>query len=105
MDGEKSKEDTSPSEECSKSDDPKVEDVMTASLISDVTTQFISNEQIAHRMETSESLEPDVVRNGTHSNGINDNKPANDKELNGLNHANIQADINSQTIPLDNVVM
>ena len=85
----------------------KVEDVMTASLISEATQQFISIEQNAHRTENNS---PDIVRNGMHTNGINesktilDNNQDNGGELNG-HHTNHGNGINSQTIVLDNATV
>lgn len=104
---DKSKEDHSPDYSEKSSPENKVDDVMTASLISEANQQFITSEQIALRMENNGS--PDVVHNGTHANGLNDSKTildnkidnSDNKELNG-HHVNIESDINSQTIPLDN---
>ncbi|XP_023290479.1 MAP7 domain-containing protein 1 isoform X3 [Orussus abietinus] len=104
-DGDKLKED-SPSEENKSRPGNKVEDVMTASLISEATRQFLSGEQQAHHAENN--IAPDIVRNCTHSNGINENKTLLDNnqgneegELNG-HHTNHGNGINSQTITLDN---
>jgi len=91
--------------------DGKGDDVMTASLISEATQQFISSEQRAHHTENS-ILAPDIVHNGTtHSNGINESKIVLDNnqgnvegELNG-HHTNHGNDINSQSITLDNATV
>ncbi|XP_051156772.1 ensconsin isoform X19 [Leptopilina boulardi] len=106
-DGDKSKED-SPSDENKAMPGDKVDDIMTASLISEATQQFISGEQNAHRMENNSS--PDIVRNGMHTNGINENKiildnnQDNGGELNG-HHTNHGNGINTQTIVLDNATV
>lgn len=91
--------------------DGKGDDVMTASLISEATQQFISGEQRAHHTENSVPA-PDIVHNGTtHSNGINENKIVLDNnqgnvegELNG-HHTNHGNGINSQSITLDNATV
>ncbi|XP_033213073.1 MAP7 domain-containing protein 2 isoform X4 [Belonocnema kinseyi] len=105
-DGDKSKED-SPSDENKPMPGDKVEDVMTASFISEATQQFITVEQNALRTENNSS---DIVRNGMHTNGINesktilDNNQDNGGELNG-HHTNHGNGINSQTIVLDNATV
>ncbi|XP_024935868.1 apical junction molecule isoform X37 [Cephus cinctus] len=106
-DSDKLKED-SPSEENKPTPGNKGSDVMTASLISEATQQFISGEQQAHH---TENTTPDIVRNGTHSNGINesktllDNNQGNDDgEVNG-HHTNHGNGINSQSITLDNATV
>ncbi|XP_029674711.1 zinc finger CCCH domain-containing protein 13-like isoform X7 [Formica exsecta] len=109
-DGDKLKED-SPSDESKPVLGGKGDDVMTASLISEATQQFISGEQRAHHTENNLSA-PDIVHNGTtHSNGINENKIVLDNnqgnvegELNG-HHTNHGNDINSQSITLDNATV
>ncbi|XP_070158608.1 ensconsin isoform X30 [Polyergus mexicanus] len=109
-DGDKLKED-SPSDESKPVLGGKGDDVMTASLISEATQQFISGEQRAHHTENNLST-PDIVHNGTtHSNGINENKIVLDNnqgnvegELNG-HHTNHGNDINSQSITLDNATV
>ncbi|XP_018052380.1 PREDICTED: ensconsin isoform X3 [Atta colombica] len=109
-DGDKLKED-SPIDENKPMPDGKGDDVMTASLISEATQQFISGEQRAHHTENS-VLAPDIVHNGTtHSNGINENKIILDNnqdnvegELNG-HHTNHGNGINSQSITLDNATV
>ncbi|XP_018344034.1 PREDICTED: stress response protein NST1-like isoform X6 [Trachymyrmex septentrionalis] len=109
-DGDKLKED-SPTDENKPMPDGKGDDVMTASLISEATQQFISSEQRAHHTENSVSA-PDIVHNGTtHSNGINENKIVLDNnqgnvegELNG-HHTNHGNGINSQSITLDNATV
>lgn len=82
---------------------------MTASLISEATEQFISGEQRAHQAEND--VAPDIVHNGTHSNGINESKIVLDNnqgnvegELNG-HHTNHGNGINSQSITLDNATV
>ena len=86
----------------------KVGDVMTASLISEATEQFINVEPNALRTENSST--PDIVRNGMHTNGVNesktifDNSQDNVGELNG-HHTNHGNDINTQTIALDNATV
>ncbi|XP_043484734.1 MAP7 domain-containing protein 1-like isoform X4 [Leptopilina heterotoma] len=106
-DGDKSKED-SPSDESKAMPGDKVDDIMTASLISEATQQFISGEQNAHRQENNST--PDIVRNGMHTNGINENKTILDNnqdnggELNG-HHTNHGNGINTQTIVLDNATV
>ncbi|KAG7206854.1 hypothetical protein KM043_000755 [Ampulex compressa] len=107
-DGDKLKED-SPSDESKSGPGSKAEDVMTASLISEATQQFISGEQRAHRTENNAA--PDIVHNGTHSNGINESKIVLDNnqgnvegELNG-HHTNHGNGINSETIALDNATV
>ncbi|XP_026671474.1 ensconsin isoform X20 [Ceratina calcarata] len=105
-DGDKLKED-SPNDE-NKMAPSKTEDVMTASLISEATQQFISGEQRAHHTENNTTT--DIVHNGTHSNGINeskivlDNNQGNVEELNG-HHTNHGNGINSQSITLDNATV
>ncbi|KAM0725311.1 Reticulocyte-binding protein-like protein 2a [Formica fusca] len=109
-DGDKLKED-SPSDENKPVLGGKGDDVMTTSLISEATQQFISGEQRAHHTENNLSA-PDIVHNGTtHSNGINENKIVLDNnqgnvegELNG-HHTNHGNDINSQSITLDNATV
>ncbi|CAL1689249.1 unnamed protein product [Lasius platythorax] len=109
-DGDKLKED-SPSDESKPVLGGKGDDVMTASLISEATQQFISGEQHAHHTENNLPT-PDIVHNGTtHSNGINENKIVLDNnqgnvegELNG-HHTNHGNDINSQSITLDNATV
>ncbi|EGI64983.1 Reticulocyte-binding protein 2-like protein a, partial [Acromyrmex echinatior] len=109
-DGDKLKED-SPTDENKPMPDGKGDDVMTASLISEATQQFISGEQRAHHTENSVPA-PDIVHNGTtHSNGINENKIVLDNnqgnvegELNG-HHTNHGNSINSQSITLDNATV
>ncbi|XP_067213001.1 MAP7 domain-containing protein 2 isoform X35 [Linepithema humile] len=109
-DGDKLKED-SPSDENKPVPGGKGDDVMTASLISEATQQFISSEQRAHHTENN-VLAPDIVHNGTtHSNGINENKIVLDNnqgnvegELNG-HHTNHGNGINSQSITLDNATV
>ncbi|KAL6426463.1 hypothetical protein ACFW04_009139 [Cataglyphis niger] len=108
-DGDKLKED-SPSDESKPVLGGKGDDVMTTSLISEATQQFISGEQRAHHTENNLPA-PDIVHNGTtHSNGINENKIVLDNnqgniegELNG-HHTNHGNDINSQ-ITLDNATV
>ncbi|CAK9826013.1 Reticulocyte-binding protein homolog 2a [Anthophora retusa] len=104
-DGDKLKED-SPNDENKSAPGSKSEDVMTASLISEATQQFISGEQRAHHTENNTTT--DIVHNGTHSNGINENKIVLDNnqgnvegELNG-HHTNHGNGINSQSVTLDN---
>ncbi|CAG5093855.1 Protein of unknown function [Cotesia congregata] len=94
----------------------KVDDVMTASLISEATQQFITSEQQDHRSgNNSPTAPPDnIVRNGTHSNGINnsnnktatllENNQGNVEELNGHHTNNHGNGINSQ-ITLDNATV
>ncbi|XP_039305102.1 ensconsin isoform X38 [Solenopsis invicta] len=109
-DGDKLKED-SPTDESKPVPDGKGDDVMTASLISEATQQFISGEQRAHHTENSVSA-PDIVHNGTtHRNGINESKIVLDNnqgnvegELNG-HHTNHGNGINSQSITLDNATV
>ncbi|XP_072746506.1 uncharacterized protein [Anoplolepis gracilipes] len=109
-DGDKLKED-SPNDESKPVLGGKGDDVMTASLISEATQQFISGEQRAHHTENNLPA-PDIVHNGTtHSNGINENKVVLDNnqgnvegELNG-HHTNHGNDINSQSITLDNATV
>ncbi|XP_011880144.1 PREDICTED: MAP7 domain-containing protein 1-like isoform X10 [Vollenhovia emeryi] len=109
-DGDKLKED-SPTDESKPVPDGKGDDVMTASLISEATQQFISGEQRAHHTENSVPA-PDIVHNGTaHSNGINESKIVLDNnqgnvegELNG-HHTNHGNGINSQSITLDNATV
>ncbi|XP_076237152.1 uncharacterized protein LOC143180955 isoform X14 [Calliopsis andreniformis] len=107
-DGDKLKED-SPNDESKPTPGSKSEDVMTASLISEATQQFISGEQRAHHTENNATT--DIVHNGTHSNGINENKIVLDNnqgnvegELNG-HHTNHGNGINSQSITLDNATV
>ncbi|XP_074098947.1 uncharacterized protein LOC141527399 isoform X9 [Cotesia typhae] len=114
-DGDKSKDD-SPNEENKAVPGNKVEDVMTASLISEATQQFITSEQQDHRSgNNSPTAPPDnIVRNGTHSNGINnsnnktatllENNQGNVEELNGHHTNNHGNGINSQ-ITLDNATV
>jgi len=109
-DGDKLKED-SPSEENKSIPGGKGDDVMTASLISEATQQFISGEQRAYHAENNVTLAPDIVHNGTHSNGINESKIVLDNnqgnvegELNG-HHTNHGNGINSQSITLDNATV
>ncbi|XP_047370988.1 MAP7 domain-containing protein 2-like isoform X13 [Vespa velutina] len=107
-DGDKLKED-SPSDENKSAPGSKNEDVMTASLISEATQQFISSEQRAHHVENVTA--PTIVHNGTHSNGINENKIVLDNNQGnvegGLNghHTNHGNEINSQSITLDNATV
>ncbi|KAF7414733.1 hypothetical protein HZH68_003222 [Vespula germanica] len=107
-DGDKLKED-SPSDENKSAPGSKNEDVMTASLISEATQQFLSSEQRAHHVENVTA--PAIVHNGTHSNGINENKIVLDNNQGnvegGLNghHTNHGNDINSQSITLDNATV
>ncbi|XP_076375929.1 uncharacterized protein LOC143259034 isoform X36 [Megalopta genalis] len=108
-DGDKLKEDNSPNDENKPAPGNKAEDVMTASLISEATQQFISGEQRAHHAESN--TKTDIVHNGTHSNGINESKIVLDnnqgnveEELNG-HHTNHGNGINSQTITLDNATV
>ncbi|KAL6259070.1 hypothetical protein P5V15_008991 [Pogonomyrmex californicus] len=108
-DGDKLKED-SPTDE-NKPVPDRGDDVMTASLISEATQQFINDEQRAHHTENS-VLASDIVHNGTtHSNGINENRIVLDNnqgnvegELNG-HHTNHGNGINSQSITLDNATV
>ncbi|XP_014476830.1 PREDICTED: ensconsin-like isoform X12 [Dinoponera quadriceps] len=107
-DGDKLKEE-SPSDENKPVPGSKGDDVMTASLISEATEQFISGEQRAHQVENDAA--PDIVHNGTHSNGINESKIVLDNnqgnvegELNG-HHTNHGNGINSQSITLDNATV
>ncbi|XP_032680287.1 ensconsin-like isoform X4 [Odontomachus brunneus] len=107
-DGDKLKEE-SPSDESKPVPGSKGDDVMTASLISEATEQFISGEQRAHQAENNAA--PDIVHNGTHSNGINESKIVLDNnqgnvegELNG-HHTNHGNGINSQSITLDNATV
>ncbi|XP_017765680.1 PREDICTED: MAP7 domain-containing protein 1 [Eufriesea mexicana] len=106
--GDKLKED-SPNDENKTAPGSKSEDVMTASLISEATQQFISGEQRAHHTENNTTT--DIVHNGTHSNGINESKIVLDNnqgnvegELNG-HHTNHGNGINSQSITLDNATV
>lgn len=99
----------SPSDENKPVPGSKGDDVMTASLISEATEQFISGEQRAHQTENNTA--PDIVHNGTHSNGINESKIVLDNnqgnvegELNG-HHTNHGNGINSQSITLDNATV
>nr|XP_031834787.1 ensconsin-like isoform X13 [Nomia melanderi] len=108
-DGDKLKEDNSPNDENKPAPGNKGEDVMTASLISEATQQFISGEQRAHHTENS--TKTDIVHNGTHSNGINESKIVLDNnqgnvegELNG-HHTNHGNGINNQSITLDNATV
>ncbi|XP_025075279.1 ensconsin isoform X12 [Pogonomyrmex barbatus] len=109
-DGDKLKED-SPTDENKSVPDSRGDDVMTASLISEATQQFINDEQRAHHTENS-VLASDIVHNGTtHSNGINENRIVLDNnqgnvegELNG-HHTNHGNGINSQSITLDNATV
>ncbi|XP_014604647.1 PREDICTED: MAP7 domain-containing protein 2 isoform X4 [Polistes canadensis] len=108
-DGDKLKED-SPSDENKSVPGSKNEDVMTASLISEATQQFLSGEQRAHHVENVTA--PAIVHNGTHSNGINENKIVLDNNqgnveggLNGHHTNNHGNEINSQTIALDNATV
>ncbi|XP_053999342.1 zinc finger CCCH domain-containing protein 13 isoform X11 [Hylaeus anthracinus] len=108
-DGDKLKEDNSPNDENKPVPGSKNEDVMTASLISEATQQFISGEQRAHHTENNTTA--DIVHNGTHSNGINESKIVLDNnqgnvegELNG-HHTNHGNGINSQSITLDNATV
>ena len=82
---------------------------MTASLISEATQQFINVEQQINHDDNN--TQPDIVRNGTHRNGINESKTLlennqdNDEgELNG-HHTNHGNGINSQSITLDNATV
>ncbi|XP_044590983.1 MAP7 domain-containing protein 1-like isoform X17 [Cotesia glomerata] len=114
-DGDKSKDD-SPNEENKAVPGNKVDDVMTASLISEATQQFITSEQQDNRSgNNSPTAPPDnIVRNGTHSNGINnsnnktatllENNQGNVEELNGHHTNNHGNGINSQ-ITLDNATV
>lgn len=108
-DGDKLKEDNSPNDENKPTPGNKGEDVMTASLISEATQQFISAEQRVHHGENN--TKTDIVHNGTHSNGINESKIVLDnnqgnveEELNG-HHTNHGNGINSQSITLDNATV
>ncbi|XP_076303761.1 uncharacterized protein LOC143221949 isoform X5 [Lasioglossum baleicum] len=108
-DGDKLKEDNSPNDENKPTPGNKGEDVMTASLISEATQQFISAEQRVHHAENN--TKTDIVHNGTHSNGINESKIVLDnnqgnveEELNG-HHTNHGNGINSQSITLDNATV
>ncbi|XP_043253391.1 MAP7 domain-containing protein 1-like isoform X7 [Colletes gigas] len=108
-DSDKLKEDNSPNDENKPAPGSKNEDVMTASLISEATQQFISGEQRAHHTENNTTT--DIVHNGTHSNGINESKIVLDNnqgnvegELNG-HHTNHGNGINSQSITLDNATV
>ncbi|KAK2581447.1 hypothetical protein KPH14_005120 [Odynerus spinipes] len=108
-DGDKLKED-SPSDENKSAPGSKNEDVMTASLISEATQQFISGEQRAHHTENITT--PAIVHNGTHSNGINENKIVLDNNqgnveggLNGHHTNHGTNEINSQSIALDNATV
>lgn len=108
-DGDKLKED-SPSDENKSVPGSKNEDVMTASLISEATQQFLSGEQRAHHVENVTA--PAIVHNGTHSNGINENKIVLDNNqgnveggLNGHHTNNHGNEINSQSITLDNATV
>ncbi|XP_076641931.1 uncharacterized protein LOC143352873 isoform X4 [Halictus rubicundus] len=108
-DGDKLKEDNSPNDENKSTPGNKGEDVMTASLISEATQQFISGEQRVHHAENN--TKTDIVHNGTHSNGINESKIVLDnnqgnveEELNG-HHTNHGNGINSQSITLDNATV
>ncbi|XP_043499269.1 MAP7 domain-containing protein 2 isoform X5 [Polistes fuscatus] len=108
-DGDKLKED-SPSDENKSVPGSKNEDVMTASLISEATQQFLSGEQRAHHVENVTA--PAIVHNGTHSNGINENKIVLDNNqgnveggLNGHHTNNHGNEINSQSIALDNATV
>lgn len=101
-DGDKSK-DHSPNED-NKIESVKVDDVMTASLITEASQQLINVEK--------KSLTDDIVRNGTtHSNGINEtnkilldnNQENGDGALNG-HHNNHGNGINTQ-ITLDNATV
>ncbi|XP_076760663.1 uncharacterized protein LOC143429101 isoform X25 [Xylocopa sonorina] len=107
-DGDKLKED-SPNDENKTAPGSKTEDLMTASLISEATQQFISGEQRA--LHTENNTTTDIVHNGTHSNGINESKIVLDNnqgnvegELNG-HHTNHGNGINSQSITLDNATV
>ncbi|XP_066588072.1 ensconsin isoform X6 [Prorops nasuta] len=107
-DGDKLKED-SPIDESKSAPGSRGEDVMTASLISEATQQFITGEQRAHHVENNTLS--DIVHNGTHSNGINDSKNLLDNnqgnmegELNG-HHKNHGNGISSQSITLDNATV
>ncbi|XP_034935912.1 titin homolog isoform X3 [Chelonus insularis] len=71
-DGDKSKEE-SPSEENKPMASNKVDDVMTTSLISEATQQFINSEKEDNHNTANNSSTTDIMRNGTHSNGINQN--------------------------------
>ncbi|XP_046619886.1 ensconsin isoform X3 [Neodiprion virginianus] len=113
-DGDKLKED-SPGDDNKGMSGEKGGDVMTASLISEATQQFIAGEQQALHIEhnslstaatttttsstTIQAPNPDtILRNGTHSNGVNggsnnllliDNAQGNGEgEINGHNHTN-----------------
>ncbi|XP_017790576.1 PREDICTED: ensconsin-like isoform X12 [Habropoda laboriosa] len=104
-DGDKLKED-SPNDENKSAPGSKSEDVMTASLISEATQQFISGEQRAHHTENNTVT--DIVHSGTHSNGMNESKIVLDNnqgkvegELNG-HHTNHGNGINNQSNTLDN---
>lgn len=99
----------SPTEENKSPPSEKVPDLMTTSLISEATQQFLSSEQHAHR--TDNNTTTDIVRNGTRTNGINESKTILDikqdndeKELNG-HHTNHGNGIDSQTIALDNATV
>ncbi|XP_057319834.1 capping protein inhibiting regulator of actin dynamics-like isoform X40 [Microplitis mediator] len=113
-DGDKSKDD-SPNEESKPVPGNKVDDVMTASLISEATQQFITSEQQDLRSGNNSPTTPDnIVRNGTHSNGINnsnnktatllENNQGNVEELNGHHTNNHGNGINTQ-ITLDNATV
>lgn len=88
---------------------------MTASLISEATQQFITSEQQDLRSGNNSPTTPDnIVRNGTHSNGINnsnnktatllENNQGNVEELNGHHTNNHGNGINTQ-ITLDNATV
>ncbi|XP_043283094.1 ensconsin-like isoform X8 [Venturia canescens] len=92
------------------------EDVMTASLISEATQQFITVEQQVNH--DGNNTQTDIVRNGTnHRNGINESKTLLESnahqdnvegvgggELNG-HHTNHGNGIDSQSITLDNATV
>lgn len=112
-DGEKSKED-SPSEESKPNPgDKSSQDLMTTSLISEATQQFISGEQLAAHLNDSSS----AVLNGTHANGINDSSSSTTKplldnstqdngQLNGHHNNGHGNGLNTtQTIALDNATV
>ncbi|KAK0096630.1 hypothetical protein PV326_004899 [Microctonus aethiopoides] len=115
-DGDKSKDDSPIEESKPVPGNNKVDDVMTASLISEATQQFINAEQQDNNHHAINNSPIDIVRNGTtHTNGINndinkatllENNQGNgdDGELNGhhMNHGN---GINTQSITLDNATI
>ncbi|KAK0162035.1 hypothetical protein PV327_008409 [Microctonus hyperodae] len=115
-DGDKSKDDSPIEESKPVPGNNKVDDVMTTSLISEATQQFINAEQQDNIHHTINNSPIDIVRNGTtHTNGINndinkatllENNQGNgdDGEFNG-HHTNHGNGINTQSITLDNATM